>query len=153
MFAPANQAAFTLDIPGIAHDFKVLSFDGTEHIGRPYHFQLELVSERPDLDIEALLQRPAFLSFTDQRTGIHGLIHRVAQGDAGKRLTRYHVDLVPHLYYLTYRTNQRIFQHLSAPEIISRVLADHGIQADAFRLQLNSDYPKRIYCTQYDESQ
>jgi type VI secretion system secreted protein VgrG len=152
MFAPANTAAFTLDIPGIIHDFKVLAFTGTEAISQPYRFQLELVSERPDLDIEALLQQPAFFSFAGQGKGIHGLIHRVAQGDAGKRLTRYHIDLVPHLAYLGHRTNQRIFQHLSVPEIISRVLADHGIQADAFRFQLNSEYPQRIYCTQYDET-
>ncbi|MEH6672742.1 type VI secretion system tip protein TssI/VgrG, partial [Halopseudomonas sp.] len=51
-----------------------------------------------------------------------------------------------------HRTNQRIFQHLSVPEIISRVLADHGIQADAYRFQLNSEYPQRVYCTQYDET-
>ena len=157
MFAPANTAAFTLDIPGmdmsgIIHDFKVLSFTGTEAISQPYRFQLELVSERPDLDIEALLQQPAFFTFAGQGKGIHGLIHRVAQGDAGKRLTRYHIDLVPHLAYLGHRTNQRIFQHLSVPEIISRVLADHGIQADAYRFQLNSEYPQRIYCTQYDET-
>ncbi len=157
MFAPANTAAFTLDFPrmdmsGIAHDFKVLSFTGTEAISQPYRFELELVSERPDLDIEALLQQPAFFTFAGRGKGIHGLIHRISQGDAGKRLTRYHIDLVPHLAYMGHRTNQRIFQHLSVPEIISRVLHDHGIQADAYRFQLNSDYPQRIYCTQYDET-
>ncbi|GGD09366.1 type VI secretion system Vgr family protein [Halopseudomonas salina] len=152
MFTPANTAAFTLDIHGIAHDFKVLSFTGTEAISQSYCFQLELVSERPDLDIEALLQQPAIFNFAGQGKGIHGLIHRVAQGDAGKRLTRYHIDLVPHLFYLGHRTNQRIFQHLSVPEIISRVLNDHGIQADAYRFQLNSEYPQRVYCTQYDET-
>jgi len=152
MFAAANQAHFTLAIPGISHDFKVLSFEGVEHISQPYHFQLELVSERPDLDIDSLLQQPAFFSFAGQGKGIHGLIHRVAQGDAGKRLTRYHIDLVPHLFYLGHRTNQRIFQHLTVPQIIARVLRDHGIQADAYRFQLNTDYPQRDYCTQYDET-
>jgi type VI secretion system secreted protein VgrG len=152
MFAAANQAHFTLDIPGLSHDFKVLSFEGVEQISQPYHFQLELVSERPDLDIDSLLQQPAFFSFAGEGKGIHGLINRVAQGDAGKRLTRYHIDLVPHLFYLGHRTNQRIFQHLTVPQIIARALNDHGIQADTYRFQLNSDYPQRIYCTQYDET-
>lgn len=152
MFTAANQAHFTLEMPGISHDFKVLTFEGVEHISQPYYFQLELVSERPDLDIEAFLQQPAFFSFAGQGKGIHGLIHRVAQGDAGRRLTRYHIDLVPHLFYLGHRTNQRIFQHLSVPQIIARVLSDHGIQADAYRFPLNSDYPQRDYCTQYDET-
>jgi len=152
MFAPANQADFTLAIPGISHDFKVLSFDGVEQISQPYRFELVLVSERPDLDIETLLQQPAFLSFAGQDKGIHGLIHRVAQGDAGKRLTRYHLRIVPHLFYLGLRINQRIFQHLSVPEIIAQVLGDHGMQSDAYRFQLNSEYAPRDYCTQYDET-
>ncbi|MFD1701161.1 type VI secretion system tip protein TssI/VgrG, partial [Halopseudomonas phragmitis] len=50
------------------------------------------------------------------------------------------------------RHNQRIFQHLSVPEIIARILPEHGIQSDAWQFQLCSDYPAREYCTQYDES-
>src|SRR5690606_13683307 len=33
-----------------------------------------------------------------------------------------------------------------------RVLADHGIQSDAYSFQLGVDYPERDYCTQYDET-
>ena len=32
MFAPANAAHFTLLIPSVRNDFKVLAFDGTEAI-------------------------------------------------------------------------------------------------------------------------
>ncbi|MDH0690321.1 type VI secretion system tip protein VgrG, partial [Stutzerimonas stutzeri] len=63
MFAPANQAHFTLSLEGVEHDFKVLEFRGREAISQPYRFDLELVSERPDLDLESLLHRPAFLAF------------------------------------------------------------------------------------------
>ena len=45
MFAPANTAHFRLDIPRLEHDFKVLSFQGTEAISQPYCFELDLVSE------------------------------------------------------------------------------------------------------------
>ena len=57
MFAPANQAHFTLSLEGVEHDFKVLEFRGREAISQPYRFDLELVSERPDLDLESLLHR------------------------------------------------------------------------------------------------
>src|SRR5690606_3456865 len=80
------------------------------------------------------------------------LIHHAAIGESGKRMTRYRLELVPHLHYLSLRHNQRIFQHLTVPQIISRVLEDHGIQSDAFQFQLGSDCPERDYCTQYDES-
>ncbi|MEH6567323.1 MAG: type VI secretion system tip protein VgrG, partial [Halopseudomonas sp.] len=58
----------------------------------------------------------------------------------------------PQLSYLAHRTNQRIFQHLTAQQIISRLLEEHGIQSDAYRFQLNQTHPARDYCTQYDET-
>ncbi len=153
MFNSANQAHFTLSLEGVEHDFKVLQFQGREAISQPYRFDLQLVSERPDLDLESLLHRPAFLSFAPDGSGIHGLVHQAAQGESGQRLTRYRLTLVPQLAYLAHRTNQRIFQHLSVPQIVAQVLEEQGIQADAYRFQLGPViYPPREYCVQYDES-
>ncbi|HCF4482263.1 TPA: type VI secretion system tip protein VgrG, partial [Pseudomonas aeruginosa] len=103
-------------------------------------------------DLETFLHRPAFLSFTPQGQGVHGLVYGAAQGDAGKRLTRYRLTLVPHLAYLAQRNNQRIFQHLTVPQIVALILEEHGILADAYRFQLGTRYPEREYCVQYDES-
>ena len=153
MFNAANDTHFSLTIDGIEHDLQVLAFSGREAISQPYRFDLELVSECPDLDLQSLLHKPAFLALSPAGNGIHGLIHRVAQGESGKRLTRYHVTLVPQLAYLAHRTDQRIFQHLSVPHIIAQVLEGQGIQADAYRFQLGPVvYPERDYCTQYDET-
>ena len=153
MFAPANQAHFTLSLEGIEHDFKVLELQGREAISQPYRFDLELVSERSDLDLESLLHRPAFLALAPVGSGIHGLVHQAAQGESGQRLTRYRLTLVPQLAYLAHRINQRIFQHLTVPQIIAQVLEEHGIQADAYRFQLGPViYPAREYCVQYDET-
>jgi len=152
MFNPANETHFSLAIEGIEHDLQVLEFRGREALSQPFAFELELVSERPDLDLENLLHQPAFLALSPAGNGIHGLIHRVAQGDSGKRLTRYHITLRPQMAYLAHRTNQRIFQHLTVEKIISQVLEEHGIQTNAFRFGLGSVYPERDYCVQYDES-
>ncbi|MGE4408407.1 type VI secretion system tip protein TssI/VgrG [Pseudomonas sp.] len=154
MFTAANETRFSLTIEGIEHDLQVLAFDGHEAIAQPYRFDLELVSERPELDLEALLHQPAFLAFDHAGGGIHGLIQRAAQGESGKRLTRYSLTLVPQLAYLAHRSNQRIFQQLSVPQIIARILEEHGILADTgHRFQLGPVlYPARDYCVQYDES-
>ncbi|MFJ4195177.1 type VI secretion system tip protein VgrG [Pseudomonas sp. NPDC089534] len=152
MFAPANQLRFTLTFEGAQFDLNVLEFTGKEAISQPFRFDLELVGERPDLDLESLLHRQAFLSFDGQESGIHGQVYRVGQGDSGKRLTRYHVSLVPRLAYLGHRINQRIFQRQSVPQIVAQVLKDHGILRDAFEFRLGSDYPPREYCVQYAES-
>ncbi|HBP5038150.1 TPA: type VI secretion system tip protein VgrG, partial [Pseudomonas aeruginosa] len=73
MFNPANQTHFSLSLDGLAHDLQVLEFSGHEGISRPYRFELELASERAGLDLEALMHRPAFLAFTPQGQGVHGL--------------------------------------------------------------------------------
>jgi type VI secretion system secreted protein VgrG len=153
MFNAANQTHFSLNIEGASHDLQVLEFKGREAISQPFVFELELISERPDLDLESLLHQPAFLAFAPSGNGIHGLIYRIAQGDSGQRLTRYHVTLRPQLAYLAHRINQRIFQHLTVEKIISQVLEEHGIQSNAYKFELGQTiYPEREYCVQYDES-
>ena len=152
MFDSANQTHFSLSIEGASHDLQVLEFTGREAISQPFVFELELVSERPDLDLESLLHQPAFLALAPAGNGIHGLIYRVAHGESGKRLSRYQLTLRPQLAYLAHRVNQRIFQHLTVAQIIGQVLEEHGIQANAYSFQLGAIYPEREYCVQYDES-
>ncbi|KTT04034.1 type IV secretion protein Rhs [Pseudomonas oryzihabitans] len=153
MFSPANAPQFTLTLEGVAHDFQILAFDGTEAIGQPYRFQLELVSERPDWPLEQLLHRRAFLSLSADGSGIHGQIAAVAQGDSGQRLTRYRLELVPRLAYLAHRVNARIFQQRSVPQILAQLLEEHGILEGDHRFALGPTvYPPRDYCVQYGES-
>jgi len=154
MFNPANDTHFSLLIEGVQHDLQVLEFRGREALSQTYSFDIELVSERPDLNLEALLHQQAFLALAPSGNGIHGLIYSAAQGNSGKRLTRYRVTLRPQLAYLAHRTNQRIFQHLSVPQIITKVLEEHGILAgDRHRFDLGPViYPERDYCVQYDET-
>lgn len=152
MFASANQPRFTLTVDGVQSELKVLEFTGKEAISQPYRFEVELVSERPDIELESLLHRQAFLSFDAQGSGVHGQIFRVGQGDSVERLTRYQISLVPRLTYLDQRINQRVFQHRSVPAIITQIFKDHGILGDAFEFQLGGDYPEREYCVQYAES-
>ncbi|MFJ7798763.1 type VI secretion system tip protein TssI/VgrG, partial [Pseudomonas sp. NPDC096950] len=151
MFRPANTAHFALHIPAVRHDFKVLTFEGTEAISALYAINVELVSEHPDFDLESLLSQPAFLQFGLNGEGLHGRIEDVWVGEAGKRLTRYHLTLVPALHYLQFSHDQRIFQRLTVPQIITQVLNGHGILSDAFTFHVSTS-PPREYCTQYGES-
>ncbi|PPA04681.1 type VI secretion system tip protein VgrG, partial [Pseudomonas sp. MWU12-2312b] len=112
MFRSANAAHLVLQNPAIRHDFKVLAFNGTEAISTLYSIRIELVSEHPDFDLESLLGQPAFLQFGLDGEGIHGHIEDVRMGEAGKRLTHYHLTLVPALHYLQFSHDQRIFQRL-----------------------------------------
>ena len=57
----------------------------------------------------------------------------------------------PWLWYLTRRTNLRIYQNLDVSEIIEKVILDHGFKGD-IKLKLNEPYEKREYCVQYRET-
>jgi type VI secretion system secreted protein VgrG len=151
MFAPANAPQFTLVIPTVRNDFKVLAFNGTETISALYSISVDLVSEYPEFDLESLLNQPAFLQFGFKGEGIHGHIAGVSTGDVGKRLTRYRINLVPALHFLQFSHDQRIFQRQTVPQIIEKVLKGHGIQADAFTFHVKTS-PEREYCTQYREN-
>jgi len=153
MFAPADAAHFFFDIPGIAHDFQVLEFDGSEGLSQLFAFHVVLVSENPDIDLQPLLQRPATLTFGFNGELIHGIIDTIRAGESGKRLTRYSLTLKPRLHRLQHRRNNRIFQRQSVPAIIARVLKDHWILADSFRFHLAAmPAALRDYVVQFDES-
>jgi type VI secretion system secreted protein VgrG len=152
MLDPVTEPFFRLDIPNLSHRLNVLSFTGTEAINQPFAFELEVVSESSDLNLQSLMYRSAWLSFVDTKTGINGQIHGADQSRRGPHLGHYRLSLGPRLACLAGRSNLRIFQGLSAPQIIARVLKEHGIRADAHRFELNGTYRERMYCAQHHES-
>ncbi|WLH12942.1 type VI secretion system tip protein VgrG [Pseudomonas hefeiensis] len=143
---------FHLSIPDFNHDLQVLAFKGHEAISTTYSFDIELVSAKKDIDLEHLINKQAFLAFNKHGCGVHGLIYRIAQVDSDARLAHYTIRLVPRLAYLEHRTNQRIFQNINVPQIITSILNEHGILADTHRFQLSISSPPRDYCVQYQES-
>ncbi|KHL68377.1 type IV secretion protein Rhs [Pseudomonas flexibilis] len=132
-------------------DWRVLAFEAQEAIGEPYRIVLRLVAEHSDLPLDTLLRQPAWLDLGNGR-GLHGLVWRATQEETGKRLSHYRIELRPALAWLEQRHNCRIFQQRSVPQILAALLAEHGIQGDACRFALGSEYPPREHCVQYAES-
>lgn len=83
---------------------------------------------------------------------VHGIISKFVQLDDGKTGTSYKAVLVPEVSRLLHRKDSRIFQEMSASEIIAKVLEAAGIRAEHFRFALGKERPKREYCVQYRES-
>jgi type VI secretion system secreted protein VgrG len=152
MFDPVSEPFFRLDIPNLTHPISVLSFTGTEAISTPFAFELEVVSESSDLDLQGLMYRSAWLSFAGTKVGFNGQIHGASLSPRRSSVGHYRLSLGPRLGCLAQRYNARIFQRLSAPQIIERVLKEHGIHADDRRFELNGIYLERQYCAQYHES-
>lgn len=144
---------FKLILTEVTNDFQVLTFKGSEVLDQPYFIQLQLVSENPLLDLDALLHQPAYLDFGEAGAGLHGVVYALGRDDPGVRFTRYHLTLAPRLALLAYRRDQRIFQQRSVPQIIAEVLERHGILADAYVFELGPVvYPPRAFCVQYSET-
>lgn len=147
------SSRFKLILPHMHIDFQVLAFKGSEVLDQPFFIQVQVVSDNPSLDLESLLHQPAYLDFGDAQEGLHGQVYAIGRDDPGRRITRYHLTLVPRLAYLAHRRNQRIFQQRSVPQIIAAVLEQHGILADAYAFELGPVvYPPRTFCVQYAES-
>ncbi len=89
----------------------------------------------------------------DEPRFVHGVVARMRQGDSGKKLTTYQLTIVPRPWRLLHRQDCRIFQELTAPEIIKKVLEGAGLINDTdFRLSVQGTYAPREYCVQYRES-
>ena len=143
---------FSLTAQASPHPLEVLAFSGDEAISTPFSFAVEVVCERPDLDLEALLYTPAFLAFDTQGHGVHGQIYSIVKSSSGPRLTHYRLSLRPQLAYLLHRTNHRIFQNQTVQRIIETLLEEHGIFSIDYGFTLQAAYAPREYCVQYGES-
>lgn len=143
---------FSLTVSDFPHRLQVLSFTGQEFISAPFCFDVEVVSEHHNLPIESLLHKQAFLAFDDSGAGIHGQISHTVHADAGQRLTHYRLTLTPNLAKLALRTNHRIFQQQTVPQIIGAILQEHSILQDDYQFHFGSCYQARDYCVQYGES-
>ncbi|MBC3199380.1 type VI secretion system tip protein VgrG [Pseudomonas poae] len=147
------SSRFKLIFSSLDADFQVAAFKGSEAIDQPYFIEVQLVSENPSIDLEALLHQPVFLCLGEVDEGLHGQVYSIGRDDRGTRLTRYRLTLAPRLACLAHRCDQRIFQQRSVPQIIAAVLEHHGILADAYAFELGPVvYPPRTFCVQYAET-
>ncbi len=115
-------------------------------------------SPNDDLDFEAFIGKPATLRVADAPKGggpeartFAGICNHMEQVQVeATGLSTYLVNIVPRLWLLTQRTNNRLFQHLSIPAIVDQVLGEWSVP-HRFEIQ-GGDYPELELRVQYGES-
>src|SRR6202521_2249006 len=125
----------------------------TEELGRLGDYQLDILSERGDIDLDKILgQRVTIKMELADDTSRYFTVYvtRFSQLGMYGRYYSYHATLKPWFWFLTRTADCRMFQEKSAPEIIKEVLGEHPL-AD-FKLELTGTYRKREYCVQYRET-
>jgi type VI secretion system secreted protein VgrG len=138
--------------------FRVLEMRGFEAIHQLYEFELTLqLMESEPLDSEAaetVLRSPVVLGFGERgmlEHPWHGILRELELTHAHGFV--YRAVMVPALWYTTQTFRTRVFLDLSVPEIVRRVLTDHGLAAgEHYELALSASYPTREYVLQYAES-
>jgi type VI secretion system secreted protein VgrG len=126
---------------------------GRESLGRPFEYELDLLSEDPALDLSSFLGQPMTVRLElpagDSRY-FNGIVTRFKlQGGIGK-YARYHAVLHPWLSLLQRTADSRIFQSLSVPDIVKQIFNDLGFSD--FELRLEGNYKPWDYLVQFRET-
>jgi type VI secretion system secreted protein VgrG len=124
-----------------------------EQLGRPFLIVAELSSADPDIPLNGLIGQPVVvrLSLLDGSARyFHAVVSRFSYVGSGPVYAHYRAELVPWLWILTRSSDCRIFQGLSAPEVLQHVLRDRG--GKAYESRLSESHPALEYCVQYRET-
>ncbi|WP_060493681.1 type VI secretion system Vgr family protein [Pseudomonas sp. NBRC 111140] len=134
-------------------EFEVVSFKLKEELSQPFTLTLELISFEHDVDFGHLLDKPALFTIWDGAHPvryIHGLISSFSQGESGFSRTYYHALVEPQLARARLRSNWRIFQHKTVPQILELMLKRQGIVQ--FDMRTSMDHQVREFCVQAGET-
>jgi type VI secretion system secreted protein VgrG len=150
----SSTPVFRFAVTGCAEELRVTRFSGQEALSGLFEFHLELASQSPALDFDSIVGKPGVLTILGDRVPrcVHGIVCRFEQLQALPRYTLYRATLVPQVWRLRHRHDCRIFQGMTTPDILKKVLASAGIARDQYRLALSGAYEPRDYCVQYRES-
>jgi len=76
-----------------------------------------------------------------------GIVKQFSQGGRDENFVNFRAEIVPSVWLLTKTVRSRIFQHLSTPDILKKVLQGFDVS-----YKLLANYHQRDYCVQYRES-
>ncbi|AAN68222.1 MULTISPECIES: type VI secretion system Vgr family protein [Pseudomonas] len=133
--------------------FEVVSFELREGISAPFELELKLISFENDIDFGHLLDKPVLFTILDGERPVryvHGLVSSFSQGESGFYRTYYHALVEPQLARARLRSNWRIFQHKTVPQILELMLKRQGI--DQYELRASMDHQVREFCVQAGET-
>ncbi|MCB1919984.1 MAG: type VI secretion system tip protein VgrG [Candidatus Competibacteraceae bacterium] len=164
---------FSIDTP-LGQDVLVFyRMTGMEQLGRLFEYDIELLSERPDIDLADLLGKNVTLTMQlpeaqvwetpddwfqaptpKTRSGgtryFNGFVTRFSYPGMLGRYHLYRATLSPWLWFLTRTADCRIFQQQTTPQIIKQVFQQHGFSD--FKETLSGHYRTFDYCVQYRET-
>jgi type VI secretion system secreted protein VgrG len=129
------------------------SMTGEEKLGRLFEYQVDLLGDEDKVEAKALLGQTATVTLEvkeHQKRYFNGFICRFMHVGGVGRKAHYRATLRPWLWFLGRRTDCRIYQNRTIPEILDLVFRELGFTD--FKLSLTGNYGPWEYCVQYRES-
>ncbi|MCC8457048.1 type VI secretion system Vgr family protein [Photorhabdus aegyptia] len=146
----------------------VLAFTGQEALSQPFRYAIEFTSAEKGIEPAQMLMRQAAFTLTSPEINpgirgwpieppaplrsVYGVISGFKLLSTSRDESRYEVTLEPRLALLARSHQYAIYQKLSVPEIVEKILRDrHGFRGQDFLFSLAYDYPRREQVMQYGE--
>ncbi|WP_171854962.1 type VI secretion system Vgr family protein [Enterobacter hormaechei] len=153
-----------LVVKGCESALDVLAFEGDEALSAPFRYRTEFTSSDHTISKEMMLMKAASLTLqapVDQGYGIkiqqpvrviQGVVTGFERLGTSKDETRYAVTLEPRLALLSRSHQNAVYQDMSVPQIVEKILRErHGMRGQDFLFSLSKEYPRREQVMQYAE--
>ncbi len=154
-----------LSVKGCDAEPDVLAFEGDEALSTPFRYRIEFTSADHAISKEMMLMKPGSLTLqapVDQGYGIkirqpvrviQGVVTGFERLGTSKDETRYALTLQPRLALLSRSHQNAIYQDMSVPQIVEKILRErHGMRGQDFLFSLTREYPRREQVMQYGEN-
>ncbi|MCT6717058.1 type VI secretion system tip protein VgrG [Acidovorax sp. K2F] len=141
----------TIQTP-LGDQLKFRQLQGIEEISQLFTLDVDLLSESKSVDPKALLGKNATIVVETEGGGtrhIDGIVTRFGMQGQDHRMYSYRARLSPWLWLATRKSDFKIFQNKTVPEIIEEVLGKYGYPLDK---KLTRSYRAWDYCVQYNET-
>ncbi|HEY8039538.1 MAG TPA: type VI secretion system tip protein VgrG, partial [Polyangiaceae bacterium] len=154
---PELHRILSIEIEGFSEELRVVHFEGYEGISQLFEFEVTVGAESSAIAFADIVRKKASLTIhpdgEDHPRLVHGVVSRFEQGSPHRRGSTYRITVVPWAWMLEQRVDSRIFQDMTAPDIVQKVLQAAGYTSgDDFKLSLQGTYVTRDYCVQYRET-
>lgn len=153
-----------LAVKGCEPVLDVLAFEGNESLSKPFSYRVEFTSADHAISREMMLMKTGSLTLqapVDQGYGIkvqqpvrviQGVVSGFERLSTSKDETRYALTLQPRLALLDRSHQNAIYQDMSVPQIVEKILRErHNLRGQDFLFSLNREYPRREQVMQYGE--
>ncbi|ENT4820744.1 TPA: type VI secretion system tip protein VgrG [Citrobacter farmeri] len=153
-----------LVVKGTPSELDVLAFEGQEALSRPFSYRIEFTSTDHAISKEMMLMKAGSLTLqapVEQGSGIkiqqpvrviQGVVSGFERLNTSKDETHYALTLQPRLALLDRSHQNAIYQDMSVPQIVEKILRErHGMRGQDFLFSLAKEYPRREQVMQYGE--